>query len=117
MIRKIPQIQLDRPVDLTPVIKNLDGLYMLEFNRLQRNTSNGGLRKDIQTILKGHEKLMERREGEMVTRLFIATDGKTVSSFVMTRMDINSNYGQFVCIEGAIPQEEFEKVIAQGMNQ
>jgi hypothetical protein len=32
-------------------------------------------------------------------------------------MDINSNYGQFVCIEGAIPQEEFEKVIAQGMNQ
>ena len=117
MIRKIPQIQLDRPVDLTPVIKNLDGLYMLEFNRLQRNTSNGGLRKDIQTILKGHEKLMERREGEMVTRLFIATDGKTVSSFVMTRMDINSNYGQFVCIEGAIPQEEFEKVIAQGINQ
>ena len=117
MIRKIPQIQLDRPVDLTPVIKNLDGLYMLEFNRLQRNTPNGGLRKDIQTILKGHEKLMERREGEMVTRLFIATHGKTVSSFVMTRMDINSNYGQFVCIEGAIPQEEFEKVIAQGMNQ
>ncbi|MBP3270146.1 MAG: DUF4252 domain-containing protein [Bacteroidales bacterium] len=117
MIRKIPQIQLDRPVDLTPVIKNLDGLYMLEFNRLQRNTSNGGLRKDIQTILKGHEKLMERREGEMVTRLFIATDGKTVSSFVMTRMDVGANFGQFVCIEGTIPQEEFEKVIAQGMNQ
>ena len=117
MIRKIPQIQLDRPVDLTPVIKNLDGLYMLEFNRLQRNTSNGGLRKDIQTILKGHEKLMERREGEQVTRLFIATDGKTVSSFVMTRMDIGSNYGQFVCIEGAIPQSEFEKVIAEGINQ
>lgn len=117
MIRKIPQIQLYRPVDLTPVIKNLDGLYMLEFNTAQRNTANGGLRKDIQAVLKGHEKLMERREGEMVTRLFIATDGKTVSSFVMTRMDIGSNYGQFVCIEGAIPQEEFEKVIAQGMNQ
>ena len=117
MIRKIPQIQLYRPVDLTPVIKNLDGLYMLEFNTAQRNTANGGLRKDIQAVLKGHEKLMERREGEQVTRLFIATDGKTVSSFVMTRMDIGSNYGQFVCIEGAIPQEEFEKVIAQGMNQ
>ena len=117
MIRKIPQIQLDRPVDLTPVIKNLDGLYMLEFNAAQRNTANGGLRKDIQAVLKGHEKLMERREGEQVTRLFIATDGKTVSSFVMTRMDIGSNYGQFVCIEGAIPQSEFEKVIAEGMNQ
>ena len=117
MIRKIPQIQLDRPVDLTPVIKNLDGLYMLEFNRLKRNTADGGLRKDIQTVLKGHEKLMERREGELVTRLFMATDGKTVSSFVMTRMDIGSNYGQFVCIEGAIPQSEFEKVIAEGINQ
>ena len=117
MIRKIPQSQLYRPVDLTPVIKNLDGLYMLEFNTAQRNTANGGLRKDIQAVLKGHEKLMERREGEQVTRLFIATDGKTVSSFVMTRMDIGSNYGQFVCIEGAIPQSEFEKVIAEGMNQ
>ena len=117
MIRKIPQIQLYKPVDLTPVIKNLDGLYMLEFNAAQRNTANGGLRKDIQAVLKGHEKLMERREGEQVTRLFIATDGKTVSSFVMTRMDIGSNYGQFVCIEGAIPQSEFEKVIAEGMNQ
>ncbi len=117
MIRKIPQIQLYKPVDLTPVIKNLDGLYMLEFNTAQRNTANGGLRKDIQAVLKGYEKLMERREGEQVTRLFIATDGKTVSSFVMTRMDIGSNYGQFVCIEGAIPQSEFEKVIAEGMNQ
>jgi hypothetical protein len=117
MIRKIPQIQLYKPVDLTPVIKNLDGLYMLEFNTAQRNTANGGLQKDIQAVLKGHEKLMERREGEQVTRLFIATDGKTVSSFVMTRMDIGSNYGQFVCIEGAIPQSEFEKVIAEGMNQ
>jgi hypothetical protein len=117
MIRKIPQIQLDRPVDLTPVIKNLDGLYMLEFNRLKRNTADGGLRKDIQTVLKGHEKLMERREGELVTRLFMATDGKTVSSFVMTRMDVGANFGQFVCIEGAIPQSEFEKVIAEGINQ
>ena len=117
MIRKIPQIQLDRPVDLTPVIKNLDGLYMLEFNRLKRNTADGGLSKDIQAVLKGHEKLMERREGELVTRLFMATDGKTVSSFVMTRMDVGANFGQFVCIEGAIPQSEFEKVIAEGINQ
>ena len=117
MIRKIPQIQLDRPVDLTPVIKNLDGLYMLEFNRLKRNTADGGLSKDIQAVLKGHEKLMERREGELVTRLFMATDGKTVSSFVMTRMDVGANFGQFVCIEGAIPQSEFEKVIAEVINQ
>ena len=117
MIRKIPQIQLYKPVDLTPVIKNLDGLYMLEFNRLKRNTADGGLSKDIQAVLKGHEKLMERREGELVTRLFMATDGKTVSSFVMTRMDVGANFGQFVCIEGAIPQSEFEKVIAEGINQ
>ena len=117
MIKKTPQIQLDRPVDLTPVIKNLDGLYILEFNRTQRNTAKGGLRKDIQDVTKGHEKLMERREGEMVTRMFIATDGKTVSSFVMTWMDIGYNFGRLVCIEGAIPQGEFEKVIAQEINQ
>lgn len=127
IIRKIPQIELDRPVDLTPIVQTLDGLYMLDFaevwssRRVLRSSrleyAASGLRKDIQDYLsaKGYEKLMEKREGEMITRLYVATNGKTVSGFVLTRMDLVCNYGQFVCIEGKIPRDKFEELIANGM--
>lgn len=134
MIGKIPQIELNRPVDLTPVIQTLGGLYMLEFakegetrnfvgtsvtqtRRYERNTQLGGLRMDIQDYLSGngYALLMEKREGELVTRLFVAGDGKTVRGFVLVRMDVDYDYGQFVCIEGEIPQDKFEALIANGM--
>ena len=134
MIGKIPEIELNHPVDLTPVIQTLDGLYMLEFakeretrnlagtsviqtQRYERNTQFGGLRMDIQDYLTGNAYglLMEKRESEMVTRLFVAGDGKTVTGFVLVRMDVDYDYGQFVCIEGKIPQAEFEALIANGM--
>lgn len=121
MIHKIPQIELDKPVDLTPVIQRLDGLYMLEFSNINennpRNTVTGGLRKDIQAVLSGngYEWLMEKRVGEQFTRLYVSSDGKTVTGFVLVRMDSGFNYGQFVCIEGKIPQAEFEALIAKAL--
>ena len=134
MIGKIPEIELNHPVDLTPVIQTLDGLYMLEFakeretrnlagtsviqtQRYERNTQFGGLRMDIQDYLSGngYQLLMEKRDGELVTRLYVAGDGKIVTGFVLVRMDVDYDYGQFVCIEGKIPQAKFEAIIANGM--
>lgn len=133
MMEKTPQIELNRPVDLTPFIKTLDGLYMLEFakdweahiagsnathtQRYERSTQSGGLRKDIQDYLAGrrYQLLMEKRTGELVTRLYIAGDDKIVTGFVLVRMDVDYDYGQFVCIEGKIPRDRFEAIIANGM--
>ena len=133
MIGKIPQIELKRPVDLSPIIQTLDGLYMLEFakewtsnlagtsythtQRYERNTQFGGLKMDIQDYLadSGYVLLMEKRDGELVPRLYVAGDGKIVTGFVLVRMDVDYNYGQFVCIEGKIPQAKFEALIANGM--
>lgn len=133
MMEKTPQIELNRPVDLTPFIKTLDGLYMLEFakdweahiagsnathtQRYERSTQSGGLRKDIQDYLAGkrYQLLMEKRNGELVTRLYIAGDDKIVTGFVLVRMDVDYDYGQFVCIEGKIPRDKFEAIIANGM--
>lgn len=133
MMEKTPQIELNRPVDLTPFIKTLDGLYMLEFakdweahiagsnathtQRYERSTQSGGLRKDIQDYLAGrrYQLLMEKRTGELVTRLYIAGDDKNVTGFVLVRMDVDYDYGQFVCIEGKIPRDKFEAIIANGM--
>lgn len=133
MMEKTPQIELNRPVDLTPFIKTLDGLYMLEFakdweahiagsnathtQRYERSTQSGGLRKDIQDYLAGrrYQLLMEKRTGELITRLYIAGDDKIVTGFVLVRMDVDYDYGQFVCIEGKIPRDKFEAIIANGM--
>lgn len=133
MMEKTPQIELNRPVDLTPFIKTLDGLYMLEFakdweahiagsnathtQRYERSTQSGGLRKDIQDYLAGrrYQLLMEKRTGELVTRLYIAGDDKIVTGFVLVRMDVDYDYGQLVCIEGKIPRDKFEAIIANGM--
>ncbi len=118
MIGKVPQIKLDRPVDLTPVIQSLDGLYMLEFDNTRRETRLGCLIKDIQDIVDdGYESLMQKREGDLATLLFIRTDGKKVSSFILIRKDNDFNHCQLVCMEGAIPQDELGKVIAEGINQ
>ena len=117
MIEKVPQIQLDRPVDLTPIIQSLDGLYMLEFDNTQRDTRLGCLIKNIQDIVDGHESLMEKREGDLATILLIKTEGKMVSSFILMRKDNDFNHCQLVCLEGAIPQDEFKKVITEGLNQ
>ena len=136
MIGKVPQIELDRPVDLSPVIQTLDGLYMLEFSKdheeyitktdgtkvpvsipFSRNNGNGGLRKDILSYIdgNGYNQLMEKREGQEVTRLYIAGNDKTVTGFVLVRMDVDFNYGQFICIEGNIPQDKFKNIIANGI--
>lgn len=117
MIGKVPQIQLDQPVDLTPVIQSLDGLYLLEFDNTQRETRLGYLIKDIQDIVEGYESLMQKREGDLATLLFIRADGKKVSSFILIRIDNDFNHCQLVCMEGAIPQDELGRVIAEGINQ
>ena len=142
MIRQNPQLQLDQPIDLTQVIQFLDCLYLLEFAEkkqasfsgkksdgtkmtgtvttqvYQRSSASGGLRSDIREILSagGYKKLMEKREGDKVTRFYAVSDGKVVSSFILVRMDMDYNYGQFFCVEGRIPQAKFEAFIVNGMN-
>ena len=118
MMGELPSIDLNRPVNLTPIIEKLDGLYMLEFDKgPSRNTASGGLRRDIRDFLEnqGYEMLMEKRSGRQLTRMYIAAKGATVTGFVLVRLDTSFNYGQFVCIEGRIPRNKFEEIITSGM--
>lgn len=117
MIRQNPQLRLNQPVDLTNIIPFLDGLYLLEFAEKKQASASVDLRNDIQGIIAGggYKTLMEKRDGDMVTRFYAVSDGKVVTSFILVRMDKDYNYGQFLCVEGRIPQTKFETFVVTVM--
>ena len=115
---------LERKLDLTPIIQSFKGLYMLDFAqfrskdpnvRYSRNSVVGGLRKDIRDFLdkNGYKTLMDHRKDGQYTRLYIAGDSQTVRGFVLVNLDDNFNYGRFICLEGSIPQEKFQRLISK----
>ena len=125
MMKRLPEINiLGRQVDLSGIIPELKGLYLLDFARYSaerpwltysRNSSSEGLRRDIRDFLdeNHYTTWMDMRQDGMYTRLFIASDGTTVSGFVLVNLDDEFDYGRFVCLEGRFPQKEFEKILKE----
>lgn len=127
MTKKLPKLNIrNRQIDLSPIVTELKGVYLLDFARYRkgdvnvrycRNTTEDGLRKDIRDFLdKGHYvTLMDMRQNGQYTRLYVATDGETVSGFVLVELDDSFDYGRFICLEGRIPQKKFDKLIRQSL--
>ena len=127
MTRKLPKLNIrNQQIDLSPIVTELKGVYLLDFARYRkgdvnvrycRNTTREGLRRDIRDFLdKGHYiTLMDMRQDGQYTRLYVATDGETVSGFVLVELDDSFDYGRFICLEGRIPQKEFDKLIRKSL--
>ena len=125
MMERLPEINiLGRQVDLSGIITDLKGLYLLDFARTlsdkpwvsySRNSTSMGLRRDIRDFLdeNHYTTWMDMRQDGMYTRLYISSDGTTVSGFVLVNMDDEFDYGRFVCLEGRFPQQEFEKILKE----
>ena len=111
MIGKIPDIQMEgENVNLGPIIKTLTGLYIL-------NISDAGLAADLAAdvnsfIKKGdYELLMEAKDNGEVMRLYTVGDDKIVNSLVMLARDDAET--SFICIDGTIPRDQLENLIAE----
>lgn len=113
-------------VDLSDVIKELKGLYMLEFAQYRksapgvrycRNGQGTGLRWDIRNFLEknNYKTLMDMRENGQYTRLYMAANGQTVTGFVLVNLDDSFDYGRFICLEGKMPYNKFQAVIKKIM--
>jgi len=113
-------------VDLSDVIKELKGLYMLEFAQYRksapgvrycRNGQGTGLRWDIRNFLEknNYKTLMDMRENGQYTRLYMAANGQTVTGFVLVNLDDSFDYGRFICLEGQMPYNKFQAVIKKIM--
>lgn len=111
LIGKIPDVQMEgESVNLGPIIKTLSGLYILTI-------SDGNLAADLTAdvnhfIKKGeYELLMEAKDNGEITRMYTVGDEHTVNSFVLLSCDHEET--NFICIDGVIPRDKLEALIAE----
>ena len=113
LIGQIPDLEVgDDNVNLTPVIRSLSGLYIL-------NSENPAIREalanDVKKFVssKKYELLMEAKDNGQTMKMYTVGDQKTVNSFVMYAIDQEET--TFICIDGNINRQDLEKVLAEQM--
>lgn len=110
LMRRIPDIDLGNgDVNLSPVIKSLDGLYII--NAVNSNIG-ADLKADVDKFVKKgtYELLMEAKDDGDKVEIYTAGDDKIITSFVLLALEPNGS--TFICFSGQIPREELEKAIA-----
>ena len=110
LIGKIPDVQMEgENVNLGPIIKSLSGLYILS---IKEDRIAEELADDVTRFIKKgqYELLMEAKESGEVTRMYTVGDDFVVNSFVMLAHDGGET--NFICIDGTIPRDKLEELIA-----
>ncbi|MCI1640586.1 MAG: DUF4252 domain-containing protein [Bacteroidales bacterium] len=100
MIGKLPSTEIDgNDVDFTNMVRNLRGLYVLEFDN---STFGRQLRSDVESMVrKGrYEKLLEAKEDGEITLIYALSDGEICKSLII--LSLESGETDFVCIDGDI---------------
>lgn len=110
MMGRLPDIGIDgSDVNVGSIIKSLSGLYIITS---ENAGINAALNDDAQRFIgKGrYEMLMEAKDNGETVRIYTMGDDKTVTGFVM----LASEEGEctFICIDGQMPRNELEKIIA-----
>ena len=111
LIGKIPDVEMnDESVNLGPIIKSLSGLYVLS---IKEGATASQLADDVNRFIKKgqYELLMEAKESGEVTRMYTVGDDFVVNSFVLLSHDGEET--NFVCIDGTIPRDQLENLIAE----
>ena len=110
LIGKIPDVKLEcEHAHLGPVIKSLSGLYILS---IKQGAVADELAADVNHFIKKgqYELLMEAKESGEVTRMYTVGDDSVVNSFVMlSHAGAETN---FICLDGTIPRDKLEELIA-----
>jgi len=110
LIGKIPDMEMDgENVNLGPIIKSLSGLYILS---IKQGAIADDLAADVNRFIqKGqYELLMEAKDSGEVTRMYTVGNDSVVNSFVMLSHDGDET--NFICIDGTIPRDKLESLIA-----
>lgn len=111
MIGALPEIDLpDEDLNISSIVKELDGMYILESKNSKVNAS---LRADIEKYLTNgkFEMLLEAKEDGERVRLYTSGDERVVKTFVMTAIEEDELV--FMCFEGGINRKDLEKLIYQ----
>ena len=115
LIGKIPDVEMnDESVNLGPIIKSLSGLYILS---IKEDRIAQDLADDVNRFIKKgqYELLMEAKDNGEVTRMYTVGDDFTVNSFVMLARE--GDEVNFICIDGNIPRDQLEDLIAKAASE
>ncbi|MGN0202302.1 MAG: DUF4252 domain-containing protein [Candidatus Cryptobacteroides sp.] len=110
MIGSIPDMELnDMDVNLTPIIKKLNGLYMLETETADISKA---LKADVERFVasKRFELMMEVKSDGNKVRIYTAGDTKTVESLVMLVEEEPEMV--FISLDGTMDRKELEEILA-----
>ena len=111
LIGKIPDVEMqDGSVNFGPIIKSLSGLYILN---IPESDAAAQLADEVNHfVTKGHyELLMEAKDNGEVMRMYTVGDDKVVNSLVMLSRDGSET--SFICLDGTMPRDELETLIAE----
>jgi len=110
LIGRIPEIEMnDSEVDLTPIIKSLSGMYILDCENAQVAER---LLTDVKKYIASgdYELLMEAKDDGELVRMYTVGDEKVVKSFVLLSSDGDET--TFISFEGEIPRDRLEQAVA-----
>lgn len=113
LIGKLPDMHVEgNDVNLTPIIKSLSGLYLIDS---QNPKINAALPKEVERLIsKGqYELLMEAKDNGETVRIYTDGTETVVNSFVMIAVDGPET--TFICLDGKMNRDDLEKVLASQM--
>ncbi len=113
LIGRIPDMEMgEENVNLTPIIRSLTGLYILNSENAAINTD---LRADAERFIKSgkYELLMEAKDSGETIRMYTVGNDKLIEGFVMLAAEPNEV--TFICLDGQMPRKDFEELIASQM--
>ena len=115
LIGKIPDLKIeDSNVDLSPIIRSLSGMYMIDS---QNTKINADMQADVERFVAAgkYELLMEANDSGEQMRMYSLGDEKTVNSFVMLAVDGDET--TFLCLDGQMDRAQLEKILAEEMKK
>ena len=110
LMGQIPDMEVgEDKVNLSPIIRSLTGLYVLNS---QNASINGALRADAERFIKSgrFELLMEAKTSGETVHLYTVGNEKLIEGFVMLAAE--SDEVTFICLDGQMPRKEFEELMA-----
>ena len=113
LIGKIPEVNTgDGEVNLSPIIRSLSGMYIINS---ENEKINGNLRAEAERFINSgrYEMLMEAKKSGETVRMYTVGNDKVVEGFVMLAAEAASV--TFICLDGQMPRDEFETLMAKQM--
>ena len=110
MIGRIPDLETgDGKVNLSPVIRSLTGMYILNSSNPDINRT---LRSEVERFISAgrYELLMEAKDSGEAVRMYTVGTEQVVNGVVMLAAEAEEV--SFICLDGEMPREQFETLVA-----